>query len=513
MRIILLAFALLLFLLPSVSATISVSPVDDIIYMVDSGSFEKIIFKISNENTTTDAYMNISLDHSLEGVAFFSITTDDLFVIPANSSTNISCTILKDAEVTGRIYFTYNFTGNTTTTIDVNISIEENTSTSDDIILIPSTPRVESNLIFIIPERVDATGYVICYETNNAYIVAITDGIGSVELGPDYGEAFVSIFTDEHTYTQVFTIDAIFEDELFIDIPIDIQVDDTAVFFISASGLPMSAEVTFSMGNDTFKKLVNESGFVSVVFKKAGNWTINATVFNVGKEEFFKVNPKPLTISVKDNILVGKEIEITISKKSTVTVSMGDVSWAYLTDNNGKFFFTALWPGRYTVHATANDYEGVKQFTATMQTAVIILDADGIEAEEIQAHKPYSLRVVDTDGKSVDSLIKIYGDDILIEEIDADGSVLWKPDSQYVYYTFETQPHALGYEAASVVLYVKSNEIIVNSIDLSQVILVMSIVAFFAICVMIYFLKPEIIDMLRDKIHKRVRKGRRIPPY
>ena len=506
MRIIILAISLLLFLLPSASATISVSPVDDIISMVDSGSFKSVSFTISNENNTTAANVSISLDSSLEEVAFFSTTS---FTVPANSSTNISCQISRDAEATGQIHFICNLTTNVS--IDVNVSIGENTSTSDDIILIPSTPRVESNLIFIIPERVDATGYVICYETNNAYVVAITDGIGSVELGPDYGEAFVSIFTDEHTYTQVFTIDAIFEDELFIDIPIDIQVDDTAVFFISASGLPMSAEVTFSMGNDTFKKLVNESGFASVVFKKAGNWTINATVFNVGKEEFFKVNPKPLTISVKDNVLVGREIEITISKKSTVTISMGDVSWVYLTDSNGKFFFTPLWPGRYTVHATANDYEGMKQFTATMQTAVIILDADGIEAEEIQTHKPYSLRVVDTDGKSVDSLIKIYGDDILIEEIDADGAVIWKPDSQYVYYTFETQPHALGYEATSVVLYV-NNEVIVNSIDLSQVILVIAIVAFFAIFVTIYFLKPEIIEMLRDKIHKRARKaGRKIP--
>jgi hypothetical protein len=330
-------------------------------------------------------------------------------------------------------------------------------------------------------------------------------------LGADYGETFVSIFTDEHTYTQLFTIDAVFEDEIFITVPLGIQVGNTVVFSISTLGLPIAAEITFSMGDDVFKKMADETGFVSADFKKPGNWTINAKVFNVEKEEFFNVTSKPLTISVPDNTPAGKEIAITIGKKSTVSISMGDVSWDYLTDDNGKFFFTPIWPGRYTIHAASSDQEGTKQFTVIMQTEIIILDDDGNEAERIQAHRPYSLQVVDTDGKSVSSLIKIYGDSIILEEIDADGSVIWKPDRQCMYYSFETQPHALGYEASSVGLY--AVEVSENSIDLLQVLLVIVIVAFFAICVVIYFLKPEIIDMIRDKMHKRSGKlrKRRLP--
>ena len=491
-----LAFVLLLFLLPSVSATISVSPTDDIVSMVDSGYFKSVIFSISNDDNAT-ANVSILVDASLEDIAFFSETS---FVIPSNSSKNISCAISRESEATGQIHFMYN-----STSIDVNVSIEGGTaSTSDDIILIPSEPRAESNLIFIIPEQVDATGYVVCYETNNAYIVDINDGIGCVELGADYGEAFVSISTNGHIYTQLFTIDAVFEDEIFITIPLDIQVGNAVVFSISASGLPIAAEVTFSMGDDTFKKIVDETGLVSVDFKKSGNWTITAKVFNVEKEEFFNVNPKPLTVSVIDSTPVGKEIEITIGKKSTVNIVMGDVSWDYTTDDNGKFFFTPVWPGRYTIHAVSNDQEGTKQFTAIMQTAIVILDDDGIEAERIQVHKPYSLRVVDADGKTVHSMILIYGDNLLVEEIDADGSVLWKPDHQCVYYTFETQPHTLGYEATSVGLY--AEDATGNSIDPVHVILTICIVSFIAICFVIYFLKPEVIDMLRDKMHKRARK-------
>ena len=502
MRIIILAFALLLFLLPTVSS-ISVSPVDDIVSTVDPGYFESVIFTISNTDNAT-ANVSITLDSSLEEVAFFSETS---FTVPGNSSTNISCAISRDAEVTGQIHFICN-----STSIDVNVTIgEETTSTSDDITLIPSTPKAESNLIFIIPEQVDATGYVICYETNNAYIVNIYDGIGCVKLGADYGETFVSVSTNGHTYTQLFTIDAVFKDEIFITIPLDIQVGDTVVFSISASGLPIAAEVTFSMGDDTFKKIADETGLVSVEFKKSGNWTINAKVFNVEKEEFFNVTPKPLTISVPDNTPAGKEIAITIDKKSTVTISMDDVSWDYLTDDDGKFFFTPIWPGRYTIYATSNDQEGTKQFTSTMQTEIIILDDDGIKAERIQAHKPYSLRIVDIDGKSVNSLIKIYGDNILLKEMDADGSVLWKPDHQCAYYSFETQPYALGYEATSMGLYAATKT--GNSINLLHAIIIIFIVASIAICFVIYFLKPEIIDMIRDKMHKRSGKlrKRRLP--
>jgi hypothetical protein len=503
MRSIVLAFVLLLFLLPATVSSISISPLDDIVSTVDPGYFESVIFTISNgDNTTTN--VSITIDSSLEGVAFFSET---LFTVPGNSSRNVSCAISRDSEVTGQIHFTCN-----STSIDVDVIVEgESTSTSDDIILIPSTPKAESNLIFIIPEQVDATGYMICYETNNAYVVDIKDGIGCVELGADYGETFVSISTNGHTYTQYFTIDAIFEDELFITIPPDIQVDDTVVFSVSALGLPILAEVTFTMGDETFKKLADESGSVSAVFKKSGNWTINATIFNVEKKEFFNVSPKPLTVSVPATISVGKEIEITISKKATVNIVMGDVSWDYSTDDNGKFFFTPVWPGRYTIHATSTDREGTKQFTATMQTAIIIMDADGIEAEKIQAHKPYSLRVVDIDGKSVNSLIKVYGDNVLLKDIDADGSVLWKPDHQCTYYSFETEPYDLGYDTSSIGLY--AVEITGNSIDTMQVIIVIIVVAFVAICVVIYFLKPEIIYALQEKFHKRTRKirNRRAP--
>jgi hypothetical protein len=502
MRSFILACVLLLFLLPSVSA-ISVSPVDDIISTVDPGYFKSVIFTIFNEYNTT-ANVSILVDSSLEDIAFFSET---FFTVLGNSSRNISCAISRDAEVTGQIHFTCN-----STSIDINVNIENETiSISDDIILIPSEPRAESNLIFIIPEQVDAIGYVICYETNNAYIVNINNGIGCVELGEDYGEAFVSISTNGHTYSQLFAIDAIFEDEIFITIPLDIQVGNTAVFSISASGLPITAEVTFSMGDDSFKKIADELGSVSVDFKKSGNWTINAKVFNVEKEEFFNVSPKPLAISVLDNTPVGKEIEITISKKSTVTIFTGDVSWDYLTDDDGKFFFTPIWPGRYTIYATSNDQEGTKQFTSTMQTEIIILDDDGIKAERIQAHKPYSLRIVDIDGKSVNSLIKIYGDTILLKEMDADGSVLWKPDHQCAYYSFETQPYALGYEATSMGLYAATKT--GNSIDMLHAIIIIFIVAFVAVCVVIYFLKPEIIDMIRDKMHKRSGKlrKRRLP--
>jgi hypothetical protein len=459
MRSIVLAFVLLLFLLPATVSSISISPLDDIVSTVDPGYFESVIFTISNgDNTTTN--VSITIDSSLEGVAFFSET---LFTVPGNSSRNVSCAISRDSEVTGQIHFTCN-----STSIDVDVIVEgESTSTSDDIILIPSTPKAESNLIFIIPEQVDATGYMICYETNNAYVVDIKDGIGCVELGADYGETFVSISTNGHTYTQYFTIDAIFEDELFITIPPDIQVDDTVVFSVSALGLPILAEVTFTMGDETFKKLADESGSVSAVFKKSGNWTINATIFNVEKKEFFNVSPKPLTVSVP--------------------------------------------PGRYTIHATSTDREGTKQFTATMQTAIIIMDADGIEAEKIQAHKPYSLRVVDIDGKSVNSLIKVYGDNVLLKDIDADGSVLWKPDHQCTYYSFETEPYDLGYDTSSIGLY--AVEITGNSIDTMQVIIVIIVVAFVAICVVIYFLKPEIIYALQEKFHKRTRKirNRRAP--
>jgi len=505
MRSFILAFLLLLFLFPSVSATISVSPIDDIVSTVDPGYFKSVIFKISNEDNTT-ANVSILVDSSLEDIAFFSETS---FAVPGNSSRNISCAISRDAEATGQIHFNCN-----STSIDVNVSVgEETTSTpSDDIMLIPPDPSAESNLIFIIPEQVDATGYVICYETNNAYIVNINDGIGCVKLGADYGEAFVSIYANEYTYSQRFTINAVFEDEIFITIPPIIQVGDTVVFSISTLGLlPISADVTFSMGNDTFKKIADETGFVSAEFKKAGSWTINATVFGVEKEEFFNVTSKPLIISVPDATTAGKEIAITVSKKSTVAVSMGDVSWDYLTDDNGKFFFTPIWPGRYTVHAISAGAEGTKQFTVIMQTEIIIMDDDGNEAEGIQVHRLYSLQVVDTDGKSVDSLIKIYGDSILLEEIDADGSVIWKPERQYMYYSFETQPHALGYKASSSGLY--AEVVSGNSIDMLQVILVIIIVAFIAICVVVYFLKPEIIDMLRDKMHKRASKlrKRRLP--
>ena len=124
----------------------------------------------------------------MEDIIFLS---KDNFTIPVNSTINISCIIRRDAVATGKIYFNYN-----STITEVNVTIEASEiPPGGNITIIPAQPTSESNIVFILPDREDATGYMICRETNKVYFIEVADGIGFVDLGDDYGDAYEAIFT------------------------------------------------------------------------------------------------------------------------------------------------------------------------------------------------------------------------------------------------------------------------------------------------------------------------------
>lgn len=495
MRHNLLAFSLmfLMLILSATAESLLIEPLDDINLVTEDG-FETVTFTfINDENISIDIYINTT--SSLNGIVFL----DDEITVSANSTANVSCVILKGKSATGKIYFN----NDSAIIATVNVSIIEDEVT-ENITIIPSQPTSESNIVFILPIREDATGYLICRETNKVYIIQVNDGVGFVELGDDYGEAYIAIFCKEETYITEFTIDAYFQEELTINMPSATVVNESTEFQVFASGTPIQAELQFKLGKTSITKTTDADGLVSITFNKIGNWSVTAKVFNVEITQNIYVAQKPMEIILPENIYADQEMEISTGKKSDVLISFNELSWSYTTDDSGTISFTPTFPGKYMVQVTTHNHqEGSKNFIAYADIVIEVKDENKIVAS-IKPHTLYAIYVTDKNNKPIAAKLEIYADGIPIDELDIAGSAVWRSGELHVNYEFKAIPSETGYVENALTLYGKE-ETMDMGIMISGVATVISI----ATMILIFLFKREWFYSLHDRYRNRVRNLRK----
>lgn len=485
MRYNLLAFVLMLLLFATTANALLITPLDDIDLTVDEGQFANIVFTFfNNENISIN--ISINTTPSLEDIIFLS---DDNFTTPMNSTINISCIIRRDSPVVGKIYFNYN-----STITEVNVTIEESEMPGGNITIIPAQPTSESNIVFILPDREDATGYMICRETNKVYFIEVADGIGFVELGDDYGDAYVAIFTRDKKYVAEFVIDVYFKEEITINMPSTTVVNEPTAFQVFASGTPIQAEMQFKLGETIISKTTDATGIVSIQFSKVGNWTVTAKVFNVEKIQNIYVAQKPIVITLPEDIYVDQEIQIVIGTKSDVLISINELSWSYTTDDAGVLSFTPSFPGKHSIHVIAHDFqEGSKDFIVYADIIIEVKDENKI-VTSIKPHTLYAIYVIDENNKPIASKLEIYGDGVLVDEMDIAGSAIWSSNELCVTYEFIASPSEIGYVEDILTLYGKE-----ETMDMNIMISGITTVIAIAILICIYIFKREWFSSAREK--------------
>lgn len=442
---------LLIMSLPTAQSLL-ITPLDDINLTVDAG-FTNIIFTITNDENTS-ANISINITSSLDGIIFFS---DNELTVLANSSSNVTCIISRSIPATGKLYFEYN---SSITEINVTIIEEEDNETKGNLTIIPSQPTSKSNIIFLLPICEDATGYMICYETNKVYIIEVKGGIGFVELGDDYGESYVVILGKE-TYSAKFTIDPYFHEDLTINMPSKTTIDTVTSFQVFASGESIQAELYFELeGYNIFSRMTDTDGKLNITLNKGGNWSVTAKVFNVEKTQQIQVSKKPMEIIIPEEIYVDQEIDISVGEKADIIISMDEMSWQYTTDDSGDLPFTPSYPGKHNIHAVSQENEGTRDFIVYASTIITIKGENDEEMTVIYPDTTYAIYVTDGNNKPIESKLEIYGNDGLLDEIDIAGSTIWKSREFYNNYEFKVTPTESGYPESNLFLYGQEAELL-----------------------------------------------------
>lgn len=311
---------------------------------------------------------------------------------------------------------------------------------SGSITIVPSQPKSGKTIIFLISKS-NATGYVICTETENVYPVVFNQGLGSVDLGQDYGPAQIFIL---NYGSKNFTIRHMYEGEVTIDSPYIVDIDTQIQISLMAQGSLIPGTLYFtSPSNQKSSRQATATSPISMSFDEAGNWTMRGEAFGSNATRNIFVNPEPIEIDVSDDNVVGQEVIIEVNNRdATVEIRQDEATWTYQADTSGEVYFTPPFSGRYSITATALNQEGTKTFDVKTNTVISIKNDKGSPIETITEGDLLLIQVQDTEGNNVQSSsVEIYGDSTLIKTLQlSSGSAIWQVTPQAKTYTFSFQP-------------------------------------------------------------------------
>ncbi|HHF57880.1 MAG TPA: hypothetical protein ENL41_00465 [candidate division WOR-3 bacterium] len=407
---------------------------------VEPGTYDMINFHITND-ANQSVNVTIIVDPELQGKVSFSSTS---FTIPANSTKTITAVISRNQPMEGNIYI-----NNITIPIKVN-QTQQQPQPQSNFSIIPPQPVAGKNIIVLIPEDEDTTGYIYILNSNNAYLITISDGVGSVHLEKDdYGTAIINV----KGQTKTISILPPHVDNLYIDFPSSIKTGDNITFTVYADGDPVSAKLKFD-GADSFVVKTNSFGKATVKFRKAGNYTVTVSYFDNIVIKSFTVFSKPLEIQLPSEINTGTAIQIKTEPNAQVTIKKDETSWSYTANADGVCFFTPPFTGRYTVTAKTEDKEGSATFTVKTDTRIVATGIDGGQISKLKEGDIVILQILDSEDKPVlGSEIDVYVDGVFYKSLTTiGGTVVWKVDKFGQTYEFRFNPNNDEYLSSALTL-------------------------------------------------------------
>ena len=368
---------------------------------------------------------------------------------------------------------------NWTTSSPFSFTTEQEPEQEDgEIQIITSVPTAGKNIIVLIDKN-EASGYMIT-EQGNVYIVEIKNRIGMINLGMDYGEAELYIVGYGDT---TFEIASPFEGDLTIDAPSELQINEEEQFSILAGGEMISAKLKMiSPTGDEKTKMTRETEPVTISFDEPGNWTLIAEIYDTVTTTEIMILPEPLEIDLpsQNNMIVGNEMEIDLNTKATVTITKDETSWTYKSDDDGKIYFTPLFPGRHKITANSYGQSGSKYFSVKAETKIMITDETGQQTNQLNEGDVVLIQIKDTEGSHVDAEeLNVFADGNLLRTLVMNsGTAIWRVSKQAQQFTFDFIPSDNEYLSSSLVLTGTQGTLDMNYVYIAIVIIIFILVMY-----------------------------------
>lgn len=391
-----------------------------------------------------------------------------------------------------------NYAGNWTNSSHHFFTATEDDDDDDDpvdgenITIIPAKPRSGRSMIIIVEQK-ETTGYMICEESGNAYLIPISNGIGLVELDEEFGKATV-VFPGYGSKT--FEFSPPFDGELYIDVPPSADLNRNVPISVYGDGQQKSAKLTMiSPTGHEVQRVTSEYEPLQVEFGTSGNWTLIAELYGIISTRTIFINPQPIDISIPSNIRVGEEFKINVGVKANGIIEMGNVNWKIETDDRGDAYFTAPWAGRYKISITTQNQQGLRYFSAQARTNIMVKDDSGSQVNTISEDDIVLVQLLDSQGNPITSSIRVMADGVMLTTLElTGGSSMWRVprDAMVFLFDFASTDSSLtssSLEIAGTYAY----EYGTNEVDNTMLFIALG---FIAIIAALYFLhSQQIIDL------------------
>jgi hypothetical protein len=340
-----------------------------------------------------------------------------------------------------------------------------------------------------------ATGYLSCEESGNVYLISITDGLGLVELGMEYGNATV-VFPGYGT--KKFVFGSPFVGELDIDIPSTANLNQKVPITVYGSGQQKSAKITMiSPDKVELYRTTSETEPIQVEFGQSGNWTLIAELYGAVTTKKIYINPIPLEIKLPNSIKSGKEFQINVNTRAKVTIEMDAATWNYESDDTGLVYFIPPWAGRYKITAKTANQEGIKYFSAQSETQILIKDEFGSNIDKLSKDDIVLVQVVDSKGQQVSaSDVVVVADGTPITTLNlVGGSTIWRVSKDAMQFIFDYSSNDNALLSSSLMVTGSINYYQPETIDNTAVYIILVIIAIIIILIILH--KKQIIDLKR----------------
>jgi len=325
--------------------------------------------------------------------------------------------------------------------------------TNGSITIVPSQPKSNSNIIFIISKST-ASGYVICSESSNVYPFQITNKMGVVQLGAEYGIATVVIVdygTRQFTITSPYAITG----DLAIDMASSAKIKDDVSVAVTAEGDNVAATIRFvSPTNKEIIKKTKASGPITVAFDEVGDWVATAQLLGAIVTKKITIEAEALTIDMPSSASIGQEITIATTPDATVVVDSGGTPTTLTADDQGNAYYTPNAVGRYKVTVTSDTGKGTDYFTVKTQSVIIAKNDKGFPVTSASNGDIILLSVTDTNGQQIaGSNVDVYGDGVLLTTLPLyGGTAIWHIGTSAKEYSIDFNPSDALYLPASLAL-------------------------------------------------------------
>ncbi|MFW6120660.1 MAG: hypothetical protein ACOC80_07135 [Petrotogales bacterium] len=508
MKSIIFPFLLVLLLLIPIGSSLNVYPEDFSTFEKKDG-YEVVDFSLVNEKNSTEN-VTISIEENISQYLSFSTYN---FSISSNDIKTVYAIILRDEPFKGKIFF-----NNESVSIAVN-PIKVNNET-DSIKIIPSSPKGGKNII-VSHGQTNQTGYLVCHDTNNVYLVKMEEGLALVSLNEDeYGNS--TIFLGNTSFN--FNIKSKYSGKLSIISDYDVEIDKNIDVKVFSSGEPVNVELKFiSPDNDTYLRNTNNQGETSFKPNKVGKWTIKAFFYENTVETNFIVKPKPLSISIEQIILSGTETTINVGQKAEVSIKKDEATWSYTSDDSGKVSFTPPFGGKYNVVAKTENQEGSTNFVAKIKTDIIVKNEEGKKVDKIVPGNTYLIQVIDSNNVPISEAdsVKIRLNDNPHDTLElSGGSTIWKAVENYGSYLFRFEAENsnvllqsdLNISSSNIKKNIYDFPVTTEETDYNVYIwLVIPVLIIISLAVILFLDKKGIIDIKKYNILDKIIRKSKIP--